>query len=194
MPALPCLKGRSTMSQVIVLMGVSGTGKTTVGEKLARRIGCDYLEGDDYHPPANKRKMGAGIPLEDEDRWPWFDRLAAAAGKALAQGKSAVLGCSALKRIYRDRLRQSLPTDAEFRLVHLVGKAGLIRDRMDAREHEYMTSTLLDSQLATLEPPASDEQSLEASIARSPEEIVEAIAHWLEEAEPPEPDQPQPGQ
>ncbi len=160
----------------VVVMGVSGSGKTTVAEGVAAAIGGTFLEGDDFHPPGNKAKMGAGIPLEDEDRWPWFDRLAAAAKARLSEGKSPVLACSALKRRHRERLLRDIP---EHRLVHLRGGYGLIKDRMDARQHEYMTSDLLQSQFDALEEPEPGPATLVLSIEDQPDEIVRKAVAWL---------------
>lgn len=160
-----------------VIMGVSGCGKTTVASMLAERLdGAVFLEGDAYHPPANKVKMGQGIPLTDEDRWPWYEALNLAARESIALGKAPMLACSALKRSYRDVLFAGIP---EHRLVFLEGSFALIKRRMDAREHEYMTSTLLESQFATLEEPAADEAALRISIEKSPEEIVAEVMEWL---------------
>jgi len=161
----------------VVVMGVSGCGKTTVAERLAREIGGAFLEGDAYHPAANKAKMGAGIPLDDEDRAPWFDALAAAARAELERGRTPVLACSALKRRYRERLFRDF---SEHRLVHLEGSFDLIKARMDEREHEYMTSGLLRSQFEALEPPEPAPHTLVLSIEPPPEALVERIRGWLE--------------
>lgn len=158
---------------LVVVMGVSGCGKTTVAEAVASRIGGVFLEGDAYHPPENKAKMAAGAPLDDADRWPWFDRLAAEARGVLERGRSAVLACSALKRAYREHLLRGFP---EHRLVYLAGDYELIEARMDAREHEYMSSALLRSQFEALEPPGAAEVALVLSIEASPEELVREIA------------------
>ncbi len=161
----------------VVIMGVSGCGKTTAAEQVAETIGGVFLEGDAYHPPENKAKMGAGIPLTDEDRRPWFDRLVSEAKEVLAGGQSPVLACSALKESYRDHLFADI---GNHRLIHLEGSYDLIKARMDARHHEYMTSTLLRSQFATLEAPSPGPETLVLSIETSPEDIVEDIVAWLE--------------
>ncbi|MDF1738551.1 MAG: gluconokinase [Verrucomicrobiales bacterium] len=162
----------------IVVMGVSGCGKTTVASELASRLEKGaYLEGDSFHPPENKAKMGAGIPLEDSDRWPWFDALIAEAKTKLAEGETPVLACSALKQAHRDYLFEDFPT---YRLIHLEGSFELIKARMDARDHEYMTSDLLRSQFAALEVPEADENLLTLSIEQSPDELVTAAIAWLE--------------
>lgn len=160
----------------VIVMGVSGCGKTTVAEAVASAINGVFLEGDAFHSAANKAKMATGIPLADEDRWPWFDTLVAEAKKALADGKSAVLACSALKGPYREHLFRDFP---EHRLVFLEGSYELIKERMDAREHEYMTSTLLRSQFEALEEPTDGGETLVLSITRPPEIIVSKIVAWL---------------
>jgi len=160
----------------IIIMGVSGCGKTTIASELADALDGTYLEGDSFHPPENKAKMGQGIPLDDEDRRPWFDILIAAAQKTIASEKSAVLSCSALKKDYRDYLFDRFDN---FRLVYLAGSFELIKSRMDARDHEYMTSDLLKSQFETFEEPTASEHLLTISIEKSPAEILEEIQQWL---------------
>lgn len=162
-------------------MGPSGCGKSTVGPLLAARLGGVYLEGDDLHPPANKAKMGAGIPLEDADRWPWFEALRAAVESARreAPGRAVVASCSALKRAYRDYLLEGWGGAA--RLVYLRGSRDLIASRLSGRRHEYMPSSLLDSQLAALEEPAPEERTLVVEIGPPPEALAEAITRALEE-------------
>jgi carbohydrate kinase (thermoresistant glucokinase family) len=162
----------------LVIMGVSGCGKTTLASQLAERIDGTYLEGDDYHPPGNKEKMGAGTPLTDEDRWPWYRALNEIARDTLAKGSIPVMSCSALKRAYRDVLFDGI---AETRLVFLDGSFELIKGRMDSRDHEYMTSTLLESQFATLEAPEPEEGALCLSIVESPADLLEQVVAWLGE-------------
>ncbi|MFI5659553.1 gluconokinase [Streptomyces sp. NPDC051684] len=153
---------------VVVVMGVAGTGKTTIGPLLAERLGVPYAEGDDFHPEANIEKMSAGTPLTDEDRWPWLDAIGRwAHGRA---GLGGVVSSSALKRSYRDRLRAEAP-DAVF--VHLTGSRELIEDRMGHREGHFMPTSLLDSQFATLQPLAADEAGVAVDVAGSPEEIAD---------------------
>jgi gluconokinase len=135
---------------VIVLMGVSGSGKTTVGKLVAEALGGEFAEGDDYHPPANVAKMHSGIPLDDADRKPWLETLSREIGKWLDAGRTVVLACSALKRSYRDVLRAD--HDGVF-FVYLKGDAALIRSRLAGRHGHYMPASLLDSQIATLEEP-----------------------------------------
>ena len=165
------------MSKFIVVMGVSGCGKSTVGEMLAETIGAEYLEGDSFHTPENKAKMGAGVALTDEDRWPWFDTLIGAAKTVLSEGKSAVLACSALKEKYREYLFRNFADD--WRLVFLDGDFDLIEARMNARNHEYMTSTLLQSQFDLLEAPGQHENVLRLTIKNEPETLVSSIETWL---------------
>ena len=154
---------------IVVLMGVSGSGKTTIGQPLAGRLGIPFLDADEFHPPGNVAKMAAGMPLTDADRWPW---LALLNGK-LREEKNAVLACSALKQSYRDALARGL---ADCRFVHLRGNIELIRARLANRQHRYMPASLLESQFATLEPPAS---AMVVDIGQSPEDCVEAIATGL---------------
>jgi gluconokinase len=135
---------------IVVLMGVSGSGKTVVGQALAAELGWPFFDGDDFHPPANVARMAAGTPLEDADRWPWLDRLASEMAKVNASGGNAVLACSALKQAYRDRLCRA----GDVRFVHLEGDPETIASRLAARSHRYMPPTLLASQFATLEAPA----------------------------------------
>lgn len=154
---------------VIVVMGVSGVGKTTVGMLLARALGAEFAEGDSYHPPANVEKMRNGAPLDDEDRWPWLQILAAEIDTWLAEGRDVVLACSALKRAYRDLLAHGRP---EVRFVYLKGEAALLRARLDQRRGHYMPPTLLASQLAALEEP---DDALTIDVSGPPEVIVEQI-------------------
>ncbi len=157
----------------IVLMGVSGCGKSSVGEALQRLTGLPYLDGDDLHPAANVARMSAGIPLTDEDRWPWLDRVA----EKLATCAPVAIGCSALKRIYRDRLRAGAGGPVTF--VHLSGSRDLIASRMQARSGHFMPTTLLDSQFATLETPEGEPGVLTVSIDQATEDIAREIVRRL---------------
>ena len=139
---------------IVVVMGVSGSGKSAVGQALAAALGWPFVEGDDYHPPGNVAKMAAGTPLNDDDRWPWYDRLAAEMAAILARGGNAVLACSALKQSYRDRLARVAKKEGDVRFVYLKGDYDTIAARLSARQHRYMPASLLGSQFATLEEPA----------------------------------------
>lgn len=156
----------------IVIMGVSGCGKSSVGEGLAERLGIPYRDGDDLHPPANVEKMRAGIPLTDADRWPWLDRVAA----TLREGAPVIVGCSALRRAYRDRLRAG--AGGPLRLIHLTGDRDLIAGRMSGRTGHYMPPSLLDSQFAALEPPGPAE-ALTIDIDQPLSAIISAAAEGV---------------
>jgi gluconokinase len=139
---------------IVLVMGVSGCGKTVVGAALAEALGCPFLDGDDFHPPANVAKMASGTPLADADRWPWLDRLADEMRAILVRGGNAVVACSALKQAYRDRLARAASSPDDIRVVHLKADYTTIATRLATRKHRYMPATLLQSQFATLEEPA----------------------------------------
>ncbi|CAL9581270.1 gluconokinase [Streptomyces sp. enrichment culture] len=166
---------------VVVVMGVSGTGKTTVGNLLADRLGVPYAEADDFHPRANIEKMSAGIPLTDDDRWPWLDAIGDwARGRA---GLGGVVSCSALKRAYRDRLRDAAPGLV---FLHLTGDRALVAERLAQRKGHFMPTGLLDSQFATLQPLEPDEAGAAVDVTPAPAEITErALAALAELPEPP---------
>lgn len=157
-------------ARIVIVMGVASSGKSAVGKALGRRLHAPFLDGDGYHPAANKEKMRAGIPLVDEDRWPWLETLAKALHEAAEEKGVAVGACSALKRAYRDFLTDKAGEPILF--VHLAGDIDLIRKRIEARRHEFMNPALLDSQFATLEVPAADENAISVPI----DEPIEAVA------------------
>jgi len=150
----------------LVIMGVSGSGKTTVAELIAKRLGWPFMEGDRLHPKANVEKMRQGIPLTDADRAPWLDRIGEELKRWAAERRSGVMTCSALKRAYRDRIRSARP---DVRFVYLKGSLALIEARVAARHHEYMPASLLQSQFDTLEEPAPDEPVVTVDAGASPE-------------------------
>jgi len=158
---------------IVVLMGVSGSGKTTIGRELAARLGCEFLDGDDFHPPENVARMATGTPLCDADRWPWLDRLNALLREREARGETVVLACSALKESYRARLMQGL---ARCELAYLHGPIDLIRSRLEARRHRYMPASLLESQFAALEAPRD---AIVIDIAAPSVQCVETIEMQL---------------
>ena len=160
---------------VVVVMGVSGCGKSTVGELLAKRLGWCFAEADTFHSMGSVEKMRAGIPLTDEDRWPWLDAMASWIGIERSAGRRCVVTCSALKRAYRDRLAHGRD---DIRFVHLAGGYELIAARMATRRHDYMPATLLRSQFDTLEAPGPQE-ALALSIESPPAVLVEQIVEEL---------------
>jgi gluconokinase len=160
----------------IVVMGVAGSGKTTVGEKLAEQLGWAYEDGDRFHPKANVEKMSAGQPLTDEDRWPWLQAIADEIDRVCSQGGHVVISCSALKRAYRDVLVHGRD---DVRIVYLDGMQHLIARRLGARKGHFMPPTLLESQFKTLEPPGPEENPVTVSIDASVEGIVDDIVSKL---------------
>lgn len=158
----------------VIVMGVSGSGKSAVGGRLADKLAVPFVDADDLHPAENKQKMGAGIPLDDEDRWPWLGAI----GDTLSEHDEIVTACSALKRAYRDELRSSAPG---LTFVHLVGEAELLSARLGGRVHEFMPSDLLESQLALLEELEPDERGFTVDVAATIEEIVDTIVDRLHE-------------
>lgn len=163
---------------VIVVMGVAGSGKSTVGEELARRLGWRFAEGDAFHPEANVAKMRDGIPLDDGDRRPWLDAIAAWIGETRAAGERCVVACSALKRAYRERIASGR---GDVRFVYLQGEYDLVARRMARRKGHYMPLALLRSQFETLEEPAHDEAAIVLPIERDPGEIAAEIVAALVE-------------
>jgi gluconokinase len=159
----------------LVVMGVSGSGKTTVAELLAKQLAWPFMEGDRMHPPANVEKMRQGTPLNDADRGPWLDQIGEELKSWVLTGKSGVMTCSALKRAYRDRIRAARP---DVRFVYLKGTEALIRGRVTSRQHEYMPASLLRSQFDTLEEPTPDEPGIVIADAggSADEEVAAVIA------------------
>jgi gluconokinase len=169
--------GRAMAIQpIIVIMGVAGSGKTTVGALLAGRLGWPYAEADNFHPKSNVDKMAAGHPLTDDDRRPWLEAIGRWIDERGAQNEPGVVSCSGLKRAYRDMLRKDRP---EVRTVFLKGSKELIMRRMVARHGHFMKAAMLDSQFADLEEPAADEDVLVVSVEATPEEIVDQIVEDL---------------
>ena len=166
------------MKPIIVLMGVTGAGKSTVGTLIAERLGVSFRDADDFHPPANIAKMSGGQPLTDDDRWPWLDAI----GTHLAAhaGQGCVVTCSALKRVYRDRLRAAAPT---LRFIHLHGDMDLVAARQAARQGHFMPASLVASQYATLETPAAEEGVIALDVAATPAALAEAAIAALREEE-----------
>ena len=158
---------------LIVVMGVSGSGKTTVGEEVARRLGVAYGEADQFHPRRNIEKMESGVALDDADRAPWL----AAIGEWLAEhdGTGAVATCSALKRAYRDTLRHAAPATV---FLHLDGSRDVLAERLGGRRGHFMPASLLDSQLDTLEPLQDDEDGITLDVVQPPDRLVEQFLRW----------------
>lgn len=167
-----------TKPVIAVVMGVSGSGKTTVAVLLAAALGCQFQEGDDLHPAANVEKMHGGTPLTDADRLPWLRKIAEEIDGWRTRGESGVLTCSALKRAYRDIIIGNRP---DVTLVYLKGSHDLIRRRMAARHEHFMPMALLDSQFATLQEPTPDEHAIAVDVGGRPAEIAEEIVHQLEQ-------------
>lgn len=160
----------------MVVMGVSGCGKSSVGFELAKRLGARFIDGDDLHPAENKAKMAAGIPLNDDDRWPWLDLVGQALAEDLLGG--TIVACSALKRGYRERILAAAPGTV---FVHLTGSRDLLWQRMSSRPNHFMPVSLLDSQLATLEQLDPDEPGASFDIAQPVDQIVQEVVTCLPE-------------
>ncbi|AKM42351.1 gluconokinase [Burkholderia contaminans] len=156
---------------ILIAMGVSGAGKSLIGEMLAERLSCSYTDGDAFHSAANKEKMHNGIPLTDDDRWPWLRTIRAAIEEKQRAGETAVFTCSSLKRSYRDVLRG---TDTDVRFVYLKGSFEVLHERLKSRTGHFFDPSLLKSQLDTLEEPGPDE-AIEVSIELTPEQIVDQV-------------------
>ena len=172
--------GRATQPsppvRVVIIMGVSSSGKTTTASMLSERLGWPFRDADSFHPPANVEKMSRGVPLTDDDRMPWLAAIAAWIQDRIAKGEHGIVTCSALKRAYRDVLVAGKPGA---RMVHLVGDRKLIGERMARRKNHFMPTSLLDSQFSTLEPPAPEENVLSISVATSPANVAKAIVDGL---------------
>lgn len=162
---------------ILIAMGVSGCGKSLIGEMLAERLNCAFTDGDTFHSESNKEKMHHGIPLTDEDRWPWLRTIRAAIEEKQRARETAVFTCSSLKRAYRDILRSG---DRDVTFVYLHGTAELLRERLGERKGHFFDPSLLQSQLDTLEPPGPDE-AIEADIAMTPDQIVEKVLKEVKE-------------
>ncbi len=158
---------------IVILMGVSGVGKTTIGQVLSEKLGWPLFDADEFHSLASIEKMRNGIPLDDADRWPWLDRMNAMLVEKEGRGDSVLLACSALKQVYRDRLAQGT---ADLRWIYLKGRFDLIRKRLEARKGHYMKAGLLESQFATLEEP---DNALDIDTADTPDAIADHILHRL---------------
>ena len=156
---------------IVIVFGVSGAGKTTIGKLLAKRLGWRFLEADDFHPRGNIEKMRDGLPLTDGDRWPWLKLLREQIERSLAANENAVLACSALKRMYRERLRVS----DNVKFVLLRGTYALVEKQLRSRRGHFMNLDLLQSQFADLEGPESDEHAVTIELGRTPDELVEEI-------------------
>jgi gluconokinase len=165
-----------TAPHALIVMGVSGSGKTTIGEQLAARIGWRYEDADTFHPKNNVAKMSAGQPLTDDDRWPWLRAIAAEIDRAGEAGERIVIGCSALRRVYREVLVHGRN---DIRIVYLDGTQALIADRLGQRKGHFMPPGLLTSQFGTLEPPTPDEHPVTVSIDAPVETIVDNILSQL---------------
>jgi gluconokinase len=162
---------------ILVVMGVSGLGKTTIGRRLAERIGAAFLDADALHPQENIARMAGGIPLDDSDREPWIDAVARAAAELACGGARVVVACSALRRRHRDRLRRA---GRDVRFVHLAGGPDLARRRIAGREGHFVEAGLVASQFGALEPPDGESGVLTLDPGRPVEELVEAAAGWAE--------------
>jgi carbohydrate kinase (thermoresistant glucokinase family) len=162
--------------RIVLLMGVAGSGKSTTGQNLARHLGWEFRDADTFHPPANIAKMKSGAPLTDEDRWPWLDAIGSWVDDRRRDGGTGIVSCSALRRRYRDRLREGRP---EMALVFLDGSFATIAERMQRRKGHFMPPALLQSQFDTLERPGPDEHAVQVSVTMAPRKVVERIVKEL---------------
>jgi gluconokinase len=166
---------------ILIVMGVSGSGKTLIGELLAQRLGCAFVDGDVFHSAANKEKMAQGIALTDDDRWPWLAAIRTAIEESVQAGQSLIVGCSSLKRAYRDVLRGGAQGDGIVRFIYLKGSFDVLHERLATRGRHFFNPALLQSQLDTLEEPGDDE-AITVSIELSPQEIVDEVVAKLPDA------------
>jgi carbohydrate kinase (thermoresistant glucokinase family) len=162
----------SPSPSILLIMGVSGCGKTTTAQRLAKQLGWTFRDGDTFHPEKNVAKMKDGTPLTDDDRWPWLDAIGAWIDEHRLSDKKAIVTCSALKRSYRQRLLHNRPG---VQLIYLKGSKGLIGDRISRRRNHFMPTSLLDSQFATLEEPLGHERPIVVNVAMPPNRVVERI-------------------
>lgn len=162
----------------LIVMGVSGSGKSTIADALGRRLGWIVEDADQFHPESNVKKMSAGTPLTDDDRWPWLHAIAAEIARKRASGTSVIIACSALKRVYRDILVQG---HNDTRIVYLRGRKELIAARLNARKNHFMPPGLLDSQFKTLEEPTAGEHPLVVDIDATVDDIAERIIALLDQ-------------
>lgn len=185
MPHPPSFRPGSDAARplVLVVMGVSGTGKSSVGARTAAALGFEFVEGDAHHPQGNIDKMRSGVPLTDADRLPWLTALAELVGAKTATGRSTVLTCSALRRTYRDVLGSRVPPGSLL-FVHLTAPFAVLERRMSERSDHFMPVSLLRSQLETLEPPADDEPGVSIDVTPDLDEVVARVLRALETASP----------
>ena len=170
------MKTPGTQIRYVVVMGVAGCGKSTVAKLAAERLGWYFVEGDSLHPPANVEKMSTGIPLDDDDRRPWLEEIAATIRRWRSEGHSGVIACSALRRSYRDTIAAG---ENDVCFVHLHGERNLIAQRLAERRGHFMPIALLDSQFATLEPPTGGERAISLDVAVNPAQLVDDVVRTV---------------